>query len=120
MEDKKRFVLENCICEKRQDCSKEGGERGKGFCFPMIGKKQLHNRGKRMHLRRLPSIRENELKEPITIALGVRRRSNKKVRRRLAIVNPSARSTTGKYLLPSIFLFIAALNLLFFKYFSSN
>lgn len=39
MEDKKRFVLENCICEKRQDCSKEGGEKGERFLLPYDRKK---------------------------------------------------------------------------------
>lgn len=41
MEDKMRFVIENCICEgcpSYKDCSTEGGEKELGFCFPTIGK----------------------------------------------------------------------------------
>lgn len=41
MEDKKKFVMENCTCEtcpSYKDCSAEGGEKERGFCFPMIGK----------------------------------------------------------------------------------
>jgi hypothetical protein len=41
MEQKKQMVLQMCTCEgcpSYKDCSQEGGEKEKGFCFPTIGK----------------------------------------------------------------------------------
>ena len=41
MEEKKKMVMEMCICAgcpSYKDCSLHGGENELGFCFPAVGK----------------------------------------------------------------------------------
>jgi len=41
MKERRKWVMENCTCENcptYRDCSQEGGQKEKGFCFPTNGK----------------------------------------------------------------------------------